>query len=176
MFTLTVTDHVCLDSEQVARNYTVHARAAERLAALALSIRMAIVALLVVATCASIAELLLDTHIDRVAAVTASSIALVAFVFYAVAALEGRVAAHRAFAQRLWLISERYRSLLTELEEGTVDRGTLLRRRDELINQLHAVYEHGFAGDHVAFESDRLSHLSQTQAAGVPGSSIFSPG
>jgi hypothetical protein len=176
MFTLTVTDHVCLDSEQVARNYTVHARAAERLAALALSIRMAIVALLVVAACASIAELLFDTRIDRIAAVSASSIALVAFVFYAVAGLEGRVAAHRAFAQRLWLISERYRSLTTEMEEGTVDRGTLLRRRDELINQLHTVYEHGFAGDQVGYEGDRLPRLSPTQAAGVPSSSILSPG
>jgi hypothetical protein len=55
MFTLTVTDHVRLDSEHVARNYTVHAQAAQRLAHAALSVRMTLVALLVVAAAASVA-------------------------------------------------------------------------------------------------------------------------
>ena len=40
MFSLTVLDHVRLDSEHVARNYTVHARAADRLASTAFAFRI----------------------------------------------------------------------------------------------------------------------------------------
>ncbi len=50
MFALTVIDHLRLDSEHVEQNYTVHARAAERIARLVFSSRIVITALLVAAS------------------------------------------------------------------------------------------------------------------------------
>ena len=174
MFTLTVTDHVRLDSEHVARNYTVHAQAAQRLAKAALSARMALVALLVVAAAASVADLVFQARADRIAAVVATSLALLGFVFYIALGLEGRVLAHRALSQRLWLVSERYRSLMAEIEDGMVDRPALLRRRDELISQLHTAYDDRFSADQAGYENDRLATLATDRPSTAPSPNMLS--
>jgi hypothetical protein len=165
MFSLNVVDHVRLDSEHIAQNYTVHARAAERIVGIVFTCRMVIAALLVVATSATIAGLLLSGRNYQIAAVVATGLALFGFAVYAVLGLEARLFAHRSFAHRLWLMSERYRSLLAEVQEGLVDTPALLRRRDELIHDLHAIYEFGFGAEQAGHESVRLPPLPDERAA-----------
>jgi conflict system pore-forming effector with SLATT domain len=156
MFSVTTLDLVRLDSDHVARNYTVHARAAERCASAAFGARIVIVSLLTAATASAIAALLMPGRGYTVAAAATSTLALVAFAVYAVLGLEARVAAHRQIAHRVWLVAERYRSLVAEINGGLVDGPTVLRRRDALIHDLHAIYEHGFAADQPGRELSRL--------------------
>jgi hypothetical protein len=165
MFSLTVIDHVRLDSEHIARNYTVHARAAERIVGLVFACRLTITVLLAVATASTIATLVDPSRGYQIAAVAATAAALLAFVLYTVLGLEGRLFAHRSFAQRLWLMSERYRSLLAEAHDGRVDESTLLRRRDELIRDVHAIYEYGFGADQAGYERLRLPDVPDERAA-----------
>lgn len=165
MFSLTVIDHVRLDSEHIAQNYTVHARAAERIVGLVFTCRVVITALLAIATGATVAALMDPVRAYRITAVAAAALALLAFVIYAVLGLEARLFAHRSFAQRLWLVSERYRSLLAEVHDDTVDGPTLLRRRDELIRDVHAIYEFGFGADQAGYERVRLPELPDQRAA-----------
>jgi hypothetical protein len=165
MFSLTVIDHVRLDSEHIARNYTVHARAAERIVGLVFACRITITVLLAVATASTIATLVDPSRGYQIAAVAATAAALLAFVLYTVLGLEGRLFAHRSFAQRLWLMSERYRSLLAEAHDGRVDESTLLRRRDELIRDVHAIYEYGFGADQAGYERLRLPDVPDERAA-----------
>jgi hypothetical protein len=165
MFLLNVIDHVRLDSEQIAQNYTVHARAAERIAGVVFTSRIVITALLAVATAATIAPLLFSGRAYQITAVVATALALFAFAAYAIFGPEARLFAHRSFAHRLWIVSERYRSLLAEVQEGTVDSATLLRRRDELIRDVHAIYEIGFGADHAGYESVRLPAEPDQRAA-----------
>jgi hypothetical protein len=165
MFSLTVIDHVRLDSEHIARNYTVHARAAERLAGLASWWRIAIVILLAAATCGAAAHLLFPGRNTQIAAVAAAALAFVGFSVYVVLGLEARLYAHRSFAHRLWIASERYRSLLAEVNDGIVDGPTLLHRRDELIHDVHALYEFSFGVDQAGHESFRLPVLPDERAA-----------
>jgi len=165
MFSLTVVDHLRLDSEQTAQNYTVHARAAERIVGVVFACRIAITGLLAVATAAAIAAILFSQRSYAIGAVAANALALFAFVLYAVMGLEARLFAHRSFAHRLWLVSERYRSLLAEVNEGTVDPATLVHRRDDLIHDLHVIYEFGFGADQAAHESARLPTLPDQRAA-----------
>ena len=68
MFSLTVIDHVRLDSEHVAQNYTIHARAADRFARLAFGVRMVMALLLAVATAACILDLLITARIYQITA------------------------------------------------------------------------------------------------------------
>jgi hypothetical protein len=157
MFSLTVVDHVRLDCDHVAQNYTVHARAAERLASLVSAVRIVLALLLAVATATCIGNLLFPTRPNQIAAVAASALALIGFALYSVAGVEGRVYMHRSFAHRLWLVAERYRSLITEIDDGLVDRAMLLHRRDDLIHQVHTIYEHGFGVDQPGYERARLS-------------------
>jgi hypothetical protein len=165
MFSLNVLDHVRLDSEQTARNYTVHARAAERIVGIVFRCRIVITALLAVAAAATIGALLFSGRSYQIAAVVATALALLAFVIYTSVGLEARLYAHRAFVQRLWIVSERYRSLLAEVEEGIVDGPALVRRRDELIHDLHAIYEFAFGSDQPGHESVRLAELPDQRAA-----------
>jgi len=165
MFSLTVVDHLRLDSDQTAQNYTVHARAAERIVGVVFGCRILITALLSVATAASIAAVLFSVRSYQITAVVLNGLALFAFVLYAVMGLEARLFAHRSFAHRLWIVSERYRSLLTEVNEGTVDPVALVHRRDELIHDLHVIYEFGFGADQAAHEAARLPSLPDAQRA-----------
>ena len=157
MFRLSVIDHVRLDFGQVAQNYTVHAAAAERLAGTLRRGRMTVLALLVITAAAAIIVLLRPARNFEISAAIAAGLALAAFVVYLAIGLESRIHAHRTCAQRLWIISERYRSLLAELQDGLVDDASLLGRRDALIAELHAVYEQPFPFDQPAFERVRLS-------------------
>ena len=165
MFSLTIVDHVRLDSEQIAKNYTVHAGSAERIVRLVFACRLAIVALLSIATCATMATLILASRASQITAGVTTMLALVGFAIYAVLGLEARLFAHRAFVHRLWIVSERYRSLLAEVQEGIVDGPTLLQRRDELIHDVHAIYEFGFGVDQAGHESVRLPALPDERAA-----------
>lgn len=165
MFSLTVLDHVRLDSEHAARNYTVHARAADRLATAAFAFRLVLAVLLAIATTAAITNLLYTAQFYQVAAIASNVAALIGFALYSVVGIESRVLAHRALAHRLWIVCERYRSLIAEAGDGIIDRAMLLNRRDELIAELHAIYERGFAADQKAFEARRLSELKTEQAA-----------
>lgn len=168
MFSLTVLDHVRLDSEHVARNYTVHARAADRLASTAFALRIVMAVLLALAAAAAIGNLLYTARFYQVTAVATSGIAMAAFALYGVFGVEARVLAHRAIAHRLWIACERYRALISEAGEGVVDRAALLNRRDELIEEVHGIYERGFGPDQKAFESSRLPELKGEEAAPWP--------
>lgn len=157
MFSLSVVDHIRLDFGHVAQNYTVHAEAAERLAGHILKIRITILALLAMTVIAGVAAILQPAWNFDVSVAVASSLALAAYVAQAALGLEGRVQAHRTCAHRLWLIAEGYRSLLTELQDGLIDPSVLLRRRDQLIERVHAAYDQVFPTDQRAFESVRLN-------------------
>ncbi len=165
MFSLSVVDHLRLDSEHTDQNYTIHAEAAERFARLAMVARLAIASLLAAATAAASASLWLQTRPYAILTVVATAVALVTFALYVATGLEGRVHAHRAFAHRIWIVAERYRSLLSEIDEGQVDRVVLLQRRDDLIQQLHHVYEHGFGLDQSGHETARLRQAAPERAA-----------
>ena len=79
--------------------------------------------------------------------------------------IEARVSNHRLIAHRLWLTCERYRGLLTEIQDGLVDTNTILQRREILSEQVHAIYEQGFPVDQQAFEGMRQLPLENSGEA-----------
>jgi hypothetical protein len=155
MFRLTVVDHLRLSFGHVVRNYTLHARKADRLARLAWTTKLIVLALLGVATATTIANLLGAGRPQQIAAVVATALAFAGHAVYVAIGLEPRLLAHRSCANQLWLVSERYRALLAEIQDGLVDSAGLLRRRDELIQQVHAIYEHAPPADRRSYESAR---------------------
>jgi hypothetical protein len=155
MFHLGVVDHVRLNFDRTSRNYTVHAQAAERLAALTSRVRIAVLTLIGVAAAAAMIGLIEPGRQFHIAAAAAALIAFAAHASYLAVGLEGRVHAHRSCAHRLWMVCDRYRSLLGEIEDGLLDREGVLRRRDELSAQVHAAYDQAFSLDQKAYESMR---------------------
>ena len=168
MFRLSVLDHVRLNFDRTSQNYTVHARAAERLAALTTRVRMGVLLLVGVATAAAMTSLLVPGRPFQVAAAIAAGLAIAAHASYLAAGVEGRVNSHRSCAHRLWLVCDRYRSLLGEIEDGLLDPASILQRRDELSAQVHAAYDQGFSLDQNAYEGMRQlaeQAVSETEAA-----------
>lgn len=155
MFHLGVIDHVRLNLARAAKNYTVHARAAERLARRTSRARIGMLILVAAATAATIASLVQVGRPLQIAAVAANGLAFGAFASYLAINFEGRVISHRTCAQRLLVICDRYRSLIAEIHDGILDRSTILARRDELSAQVHSLYEQPFAPDQNAFETVR---------------------
>jgi SMODS and SLOG-associating 2TM effector domain family 4 len=155
MFRLSVVDHVRLNFDQTSQNYTVHARAAERLAALTTIVRMGVLVLMGVATAAAMTSLIVPQRPFLIVAAVAAGLAFAAHASYLASGVEGRVNAHRSCAHRLWLVCDRYRSLLGEMEDGLLDSASILRRRDELSAQVHAAYDQGFTLDQNAYEGAR---------------------
>jgi len=155
MFRLSVVDHVRLNFERTSQNYTVHAKAAERLAALTSRVRIGVLFLIGVTTAAAMASLIEPGRPTQLTAAIAALLAFGAHASYLAVGLERRVDAHRSCAHRLWLACDRYRSLLGEIEDGLLDREMVLQRRDELSAQVHAAYDQAFSLDQKAYESMR---------------------
>src|SRR6185295_14875228 len=155
MFRLGVVDHVRLNLEHASQNYTVHAKAADRLAARTSTVRIGVLVLLGAATAAAMLNLIQPGRPAQIGAALTVLIAFAAHAVYIAIDFEGRVDAHRACAHRLWQVCDRYRALLSEIEDGLLDRASILQRRDELSAQVQAAYDQAFALDQRAYESLR---------------------
>jgi hypothetical protein len=173
MFCLTVEDHLRLSFGLLVRNYTVHAQAAERLASLVLKARIAVLMLIAAATAAMVVSLYQPGRAYQIVAAIFGGAALVGHSISIVMGLETRVYAHRSQAHRLWLACERYRALLTEIQEGLVDHATMLRRRDILSQEVHAIYDQAFPIDQPAFEHARQAPLEPETSPG--GERVIQP-
>ena len=157
MFRISVVDHIRLNFDRTSQNYTLHAKAAERLAVTTARIRVGVLILLAIAAVAAATGLVEAGRPFQIAAAIAVGVAFAAHAAYLAIGVEGRVHAHRSCAQRLWLVCDRYQSLLSEIEDGLLDRASILQRRDELSAQVHAAYDQAFSLDQKAYEGARLS-------------------
>src|SRR5688572_19310754 len=159
MFSLSVVDHLRLNFRLVVQNYSAHARAAERFATAALRTKLAILVLLALATTSIVLSLFRPERGYQIAAVVMASAAFSVYVMAIAYGIESRVHSHRMLAHRLWPICEQYRGLLTEIQDGLLDTAAILRRREILSEQVHAIYEQGFGVDQQAFETMRQPPL-----------------
>ena len=60
---------------------------------------------------------------------------------------EKRVAAHHATSAKLWLVGERFRGLLAEIQDQLVDVSAITARRDALLHDLAHLFEHASPAD-----------------------------
>jgi conflict system pore-forming effector with SLATT domain len=169
MFRLNVIDHVRLNLACAVRNYTVHAEAAERLAGLTSRTRLTVLVLSGAATAAAVTNLIVPGRPAQMAAAVSAALAFGGYASYLAVGLEGRVHAHRECAHRLWLACDRHRALLAEIEDGLLDRPSILQRRDELGAQMHAVYDQAFPPDQRAFETVRQPLVGSADAGDGDG-------
>lgn len=154
MFQLSLVDHIRLSFGSVATSYRAHSRAAERLTARARQSRVFMMFLLAVATGASLFTLT-GTRPAQYVAISTAALALLSFTIILSLDLEPRAEAHRACAARLWLLSEKYRSLLAEVHDGLIDLPAVTKRRDELMREVHVIYEHALPTDREAYRIAR---------------------
>jgi hypothetical protein len=63
-----------------------------------------------------------------------------------------RIYGHRACAARLWVLCEKYRALLTEMQDDLLDVAAVTARRDALLQEFGALFEHTPPADRQTYE------------------------
>jgi hypothetical protein len=141
MFSLTLRDHLRVTFNQVVHRHKVHARAAQSNALWNRRLRGSEALLMGGAGIAAAAAAFGHGQIPAVIAAVLASLALVILLVHLTIDFETTAQAHARCSARLWDIRERYRSLLSDLNDGVLDVGEARRRRDKLMEELGAIYE-----------------------------------
>lgn len=164
MFQITLLDHLRLSFGGAIHAYKAHLALAERLNRRLWQIRIGELVLLGGAVAAALTAAYRGEMGYAVLAAVLSGAALALFALYVAVNLEARIYAHRWCASRLWLTREKYRALLSEIRDEMLSPEAVRERRDQLLNEMHAVDDHAPLIDRPTYQSARqaLSTAAET--------------
>ncbi len=154
MFQLSVVDHIRLSFATIAGAYDSHAAASSRLARWSWYARLSLLAVLASAVVLCLLALNRGRGFQIAAAVVTAA-AFVGCTIYVALDLERRIYAHRSSAARFWLLTERYRALLAEVHDQSLDARTIAARRDALMEEARACFEHAPPADRQTYDIAR---------------------
>jgi hypothetical protein len=163
MFQLSVVDHIRLTFGDVVCSYKTHTSAAQKLSRRAGQMKTTVLSMLGIGVIACTAAVVGTARAFPIVAAVAVGLAFVAYAGYLALDLDPRVYAHRSCAARFWLLCEKYRSLLTEIQDGVLQPEEVRERRDALIREVHSVYEQAPLADRDAYRLAKGA-LSKTHA------------
>jgi hypothetical protein len=172
MFQVGVVDHVRLSCESLEAACEAHADAAARLTRFSTLFRL--LTLAVIGIAAIIGTLAIDrSQRWEIAAAMVTAAAFVLCAAYVAFDQQPRIYGHRASAARLWMVCEKYRALLAEIEAGAVDLPGVGARRTTLVQEAAAIFEQTAPHDRYTFEIARraLRGRAVTPGTQVPPSS-----
>ena len=149
-----VAQQVRLSYEGIETACDAHAKAAIRLTRISLWLRLGVLA---ISGGAAMASAMAISHGRRweIAAAIATAAAFAGFAAYVAFNQQPRIYGHRASAARLWLVCEKYRTLLAEMHEGLIDLPAMRERRHALLQETSAIFEHTAPDDRQTLEIAR---------------------
>jgi hypothetical protein len=153
MFDLTLIDHLRLTFGHVVYRHKAHSHIAQSRALWGRGMRAVEVLLVAAAGYCSLGSALGRGPGYAVASAVLAGLALVALLVDVILNLDGSAHAHATCATRLWHIRERYRALMSDLSDGALDLESVRRRRDELMGELHDIYENAPPSEAIAYQA-----------------------
>jgi hypothetical protein len=154
MFHLETSDYIRLTFESLKQAYDAHAEAAARLSRFSSYFRLVTLALTGgAAVLAAIA--MSGGWIMQVSAAVMAASAFGACAAYIGYDQQPRIYGHRASAARIWVIVEKYRALVADLESGAIDPQTLHERRNALLYEASDIFERVAPDDRFTFDIAR---------------------
>lgn len=154
MFQIGSADYVRLTYESLTQAYDAHAEAAARLARLSSYFRIGMLGL--TGGAAVLAAIAMSSGwVTQVAAALLAACAFAACAAYVAYDQQPRIYGHRASAARIWVIVEKYRALVADLDAGTVDPRTLHERRNALLYEASEIFERVAPDDRFTFDIAR---------------------
>ncbi len=141
MFSLTLLDHLNLTFSQVADRHKAHTQAAESYRKWNRRLRGLEALLIGGVTISAAAAAYGHGYVLSVVAASLAGAALLVLLVNLTFDFETSAHAHAACSIQLWSIRERYGSLLSDLREGALDVKEARYRRDQLMDELRAMYE-----------------------------------
>jgi len=153
MFHLTLLDHLRLTFGHVVYRHKAHAQLARSRARRSRWLRGVETLLIAGTAFTAVAGAFARGGGYAIATAILASAALVALILHLTFDLDASARAHASCSARLWQIRERYRALLSDLSDGTVNVENGRRMRDALTQELHAIYQDAPPADHEAFQN-----------------------
>ncbi len=150
MFQLSIIDHIRLSFGSAVGAYQGHTSAALRLSQWGWYSKIASLSLLGLGAAANLLALRQGHGFQMTAAVLAA-IAFAALAVHIAFDPTPRIYGHRACAARLWALCEKYRALLTEVQDALIDVATITARRDALLKEFGAIVEQGSPDDRQSY-------------------------
>jgi len=167
MFHVDVVEQVRLSYATLEDACVAHADAAMRLSRLTSWFRMLTMAAIAVA--AGTALLAIGgPRAWGVATAAAATIAFASCAGYVGFNQQPRIQGHHACSARLWLVCEKYRELLAEMDAGLLDLTGLRERRNALLQEAAAVFEQAAPADRHTLEIARRALGARSGAPMVP--------
>lgn len=166
MFQVALVDHVRLSFASVVAAYEAHADAAAKMARWNSYAKLALLSVAGLATIAG-AIATQQGFAWRVATAILCATTFATSAAYVSLNQQPLMYGHRISAAKLWVICEKYRALLAEIHEGSVDMAELRQRRTALVNDTASVLEQAAPDDRYTFEIARDA-LSGPKGAGYP--------
>jgi hypothetical protein len=178
MFQMDIAEYVRLSYETLEDACQAHAEAAVKLSRLSSWFRVGTLAATGAAACVATVAATGRPGWALAAAITAAA-AFAVCAAYVGFNQQPRIHGHRACSARLWLVCEKYRALLAEMHEGLLDLPTLRDRRNVLLQEASAVFEHAAPADRYTFEIARRALGARSGAPvstplGTPQSAVSS--
>jgi hypothetical protein len=167
MFSTDVSEYVRLSYDTLEDACRAHADAAVRLARWSVVFRVATLASTGVAAGVAVATATWRPSWFLASAIAATC-AFVACAAYVGFNQQPRIHGHRACSARLWVVCEKYRELLVEMQEGRLDLNALRERRHVLLQEAAAVFEHVAPADRYTFEIARRALGARSGAPAAP--------
>lgn len=167
MFQVDLAEHVRLSYESLEGACEAHVDAASRLARVSSWFRM--LTLAVVGAGAGVAAMGVNGGRGwHVAAAIVTAVAFATCAAYVAFNQQPRIYGHRASAARLWVVCEKYRSLLAEMHEGMLDLAALGTRRNALLQEAATIFEQVAPHDRYTFEIARRALKGRAAAPTTP--------
>lgn len=154
MFHLDSADYIRITYESLQQAYESHAEAAGRLSRLSSYFRLA--TLTVTGASAVLAAIAASggSSMQLIAAIVAAA-AFGTCAAYVAFNQQTRIYGHRASAARIWVIVEKYRALMADLNSGAIDLHTLHERRNALLYEASEIFERAAPDDRFTFDIAR---------------------
>ena len=141
MFSLTLLDHLNLTYSQVTERHRAHTIAAYSYRKWHRRLKGSEAFLIAGAAMSASAAALGQGHLPAIAAAALAALALVILLVHLTFDFETSAHAHAQCSAHLWAICDRYRALLSDLQEGVLDVAEARRRRDTLMDDIRSIYE-----------------------------------
>ena len=160
MFNLTLRDHLHLTFSEIIQRHNTHAAKAQSRARWGRRLRSSEAVLV---GCAAIAATGTAFRYGQPLAIAAAAMAGVALLILLVNLafdFDASARAHAASGAQLWGLRERYRALLSDLQDGAVSVDAARLRRDQLIDELRKIYDTTAV---IALEDDQLKRANASE-------------
>ncbi len=167
VFHLDSADYIRLTYQSLQEAYDAHAAAAARLSRFSSYFRIATLSLTGIAAALSAIALSSGRGVQFTAAIVAAG-AFATCAAYVGFNQQPRIYGHRASAARIWVIVEKYRALMADLEAGAIDLRALHERRNALLYEASAIFEQAAPDDRFTFDIARRALGSRSATPEPP--------